>query len=175
MRIFTILIGLFLAAGGFYLFLTPVSTFYSIGWFIGVLLLVTGINIIVDHFILKKNGIKGAGDLIGGALTILLAVLIIYSQFARLALDSFIIVAFGAWVFISGIIRIFVSMQHKKSGEKVWIWIFILGVISVFLGIYGFVNPAMFKMAIGMMVGFFITMQGINMIGLGISLGGKKS
>ena len=171
MRIFTIIMGIFLTIGGFYVFTAPVNAFFSIIWIFGILLMITGINIIIDHFAMKKSGMKGYWDLVGGILTIILSLFILYGHFAQIALQGFIIFVFGAWVLISGIIRIFVSLQHKKNGERIWIWIMIMGILSVVLGVYGFVNPVVFKMAIGFMLGFFILMQGINMIGLGISLG----
>ena len=171
MKIITIIMGIFLTIGGFFVFRTPVQTFFSIGWIIGILLLISGINIIMDHFILKKGNVKGHWDLVGGILTILMGFLLLYSQIAEIALNNIILFIFGSWVLISGIIRIVVSFQHRKSGEKIWIWIFIMGVISILLGVYGFVNPMVFKFAIGFMIGFFIMMQGINLIGLGFSIG----
>ena len=171
MRIFTIIIGVFLTIGGFYVFRAPVEAFFSLIWILGILLLITGINIIIDYFMMRKSGIKGVWDLIGGILTILVSLFILYGHFAQLAMSTFIIFVFGGWVIISGIMRIFVSLQHKQNGERIWIWIMIMGIISILLGVYGFINPMVFKMAIGFMLGFMIMMQGINMIGLGISLG----
>lgn len=175
MRILTIVMGLLLTVGGVYSVLTPVSTFASIGWVIGVLLLIAGINIIIDFFTLRKTGMIGIWDLLGGILTIGLSFLILYGQFARIALDAFIIIAFGVWVLVSGILRIVAGLNHRKYGDGIWIWAVLMGILSVLLGIYGFFNPIVFAFAIGWMVGFFIIMQGVNLITLGVALGHDHS
>lgn len=174
MKILTIIMGIILTVGGFYALASPVSTFASIGWVIGVLLLIAGINIIADYFMMRKSKAMGAGDLLGGILTIALSLLILYGQFTRIVLDAFIIIAFGIWVLITGIIRIVAGLNHRKMGDSFWLWIVLLGVLSVILGVYGFFNPMVFAFAIGWMIGFFIIMQGINLMSLGFALS-KKS
>ena len=174
----TIIMGVLLTIGGFFCMLTPFSTFRSVGWIIGVVLLVAGINLIVDYFMHRKNGGVTSWDLLGGILTVVLALFILYRHgYYGNLLDSLIVVLFGVWMLLSGIFRIAGSMQLKKVGVSSWFWILLSGVVSLVLGIYGLVNPYVFKFAIGWMLGFYIIMQGINMLTLGFAIGknGKDS
>lgn len=170
MKIITIIMGFLLIGGGVYSLTAPISTFSAIGWLIGVLLLLAGINIIVDFFAHRKSGTVTSGDLISGILTVGLALFILYGQFARFALDAFIIIAFGIWIILTGLLRIYASMRLKQISEPGWIWIFLFGALSVILGIYGMFNPMVFAFAIGWMIGFFFIMQGINLIGFGFTI-----
>ena len=175
MKIVTILMGVILVIGGFYSIATPIGTFAAIGWVIGILLMVSGINIIVDYFMLRKVKGLGVWDLFGGILTIILSFVVLYGQIARIALDAIIIVLFGIWVLVTGVLRIIASLNHKKNGDSFWIWIMLLGILSIIAGVYGFFNPVVFAFAIGWMIGFLIIMQGINLIGLGFTINTKKT
>lgn len=170
MKILTIIVGVILVIGGFFSIATPLNTFTTLGWVIGILLLIAGINIIVDYFMLRKAKSLGMGDLLVGVLTVALALFVLYGQIARVALDAILIVLFGAWVLIGGIMRIVASLNHKKNGDSFWIWIMLFGILSVIVGVYGFFNPVVFAFAIGWMIGFLIIMQGINLIGLGFTI-----
>ena len=171
MKIFTILMGVLLTIGGFACLITPFSTFASVGWLIAIVLMVVGFNIITGYFISRKTGAMSGWDLVGGILTIALAMFILYGHFARVVLDTFIIAIFAVWVLASGFIRIITGLNMKRMGTKSWIWIVIFGGLSLLMGIYGLFNPYIFKFAIGWMLGFFITMQGINLLGVGFTMG----
>ena len=175
MKIFTIIVGVLLLIAGFYSAVTPVSTFLTIGWLIGVVLLITGISLIIGYFQQRKNANVNAWDLLGGIITTAFALFVLYGQFARMVVDSFIIILFGIWVLVIGLIRIFSGLQLKKLGYSGWIWAIIIGIISVLMGIYGFMNPFVFKFAIGWMIGFILIMSGINILGFAFAMDSKKN
>ena len=175
MKAMTIFMGILLTIGGFFCMLTPLITFRTIGWIIGVVLLVAGINMVADYFAHRKNGGVTSWDLIGGILTILLALFILYRHgYAGNILDELIVILFGVWMLLSGIFRIAGGIQLKKIGESAGLWIVIGGIVSVLLGIYGLVNPYVFKFALGWMLGFYIIMQGVNMLTLAFAMGKNK-
>ena len=171
MKAITIFMGVILTIGGFFCMLAPISTFRTIGWAIGVVLLIAGINLVIDFFThRKRRGVTG-WDLLGGLLTVALALFILYRHgYAGNLLDELIIILFGVWMLFSGIFRIAGGMRLKELGEKSWFWIIISGTVSLVLGIYGLVNPYVFKFAIGWMIGFSIIMQGINMLTLAFAM-----
>lgn len=177
MKVATIVMGILLAIGGFLCALTPIGTFLMIGWVIGFILLVAGINLIVDYFTRRKDRTVTGWELAGGVLTVALALFILYRHgignvpISDRVLNDIILILFGAWMLISGTFRIASAMKLKQLGEKSWGWLLFGGILSIIIGIYGLVNPYAFKFAIGWMIGFSIMMQGINMIMLGASMG----
>ena len=175
MKAMTIFMGVLLTIGGFFCMLTPLSTFRTIGWVIGVVLLIAGINMVADYFGHRKGGGVTSWDLLGGILTIILSLFILYRHgYAGNLLDELIVILFGVWMLLSGMFRIAGGVKLKQLGESSWIWIIIGGVVSVLLGVYGLVNPYVFKFALGWMLGFFIIMQGINMLTLAFAMGNNK-
>jgi len=176
MKIITVIVGIILAAAGIYCFVTPIATFASVGWIIGIVLLIAGINLIINYFTMRRSDNVYAWDLLLGIITILFSLFILYGQFARLALDSFIIILFGVWILVSGISRIVSGMKMKKNRVKnsSWLSAVILGVLSVLAGIYGFVNPMVFALTIGWIIGFVIILNGINLLSFGLSMNSGK-
>ena len=171
MRTPTIVMGALLTLGGIFCLIAPVDTFRMIGWLIGFLLLVAGVNLVVDYFTLRKNGSVNMWDLVGGLFTIILALIILYRHgYARNFLDDFIVVVFGVWMLFSGVFRIASAIQLKKAKESVWFLVLLGGVFALLLGVYGLFNPYVFKFAIGIMIGFFIIMQGLSLLGLGFMM-----
>ena len=176
MKAITIFMGVLLTIGGFFCMLAPISTFRTIGWAIGVVLLIAGINLVIDFFTHRKGrGVTG-WDLLGGLLTVALALFILYRHgYAGNLLDELIIILFGVWMLFSGVFRIAGGMRLKELGEKSWVWIILSGAVSLVLGIYGLINPYVFKFAIGWMIGFFVIMQGINMLTLAFAMNSNTS
>lgn len=173
MKVFTIIWGILLAIGGFFSLLMPFATFRTVGWVIGIVLLISGFNLITDYFIHRKTKKVSKWDLLTGVLTIGVALFIFYGYFARTVLDTVVVVIFAIWILGSGIFRIASGLNLKRSGNKSWVWIMILGIVTLLMGVYGIFNPYIFKFAIGWMIGLFILMQGINMVGLGIVMNRK--
>ena len=172
MKAITIFMGVLLTIGGFFCMLAPISTFRTIGWAIGVVLLIAGINLVIDFFTHRKGKGVTSWDLVGGLLTIALALFILYRHgYQGNLLDILLITLFGVWMLFSGIFRIAGGIKLKQLGESAWLWVIIGGVASLVLGIYGLVNPYVFKFAIGWMIGFFVIMQGINMLTLAFAMG----
>ncbi|MDL2253182.1 DUF308 domain-containing protein [Ruminococcaceae bacterium OttesenSCG-928-I18] len=173
MKVLSIILGILLIVGGFYMMFTPGITFLSVGWLIGFVFLLAGVNAIVDYFVGKRKGTSSVWDLVGGILCGILGVIILVSPYAEFLADTVLIYVFDFWLIIGGIVRIAGSIQMKKAGDRSWIWVLIIAILSVLLGAYALFHIVVSAVAIGWLLGFIVIMSGFNLIGLGTSLGGK--
>lgn len=168
MKILSIVLGVLMIFGGFTMMITPGITFLSVGWLIGFVFILSGINAIVDYLMHRKEGHITQWDLIAGILSAAMGILILSSPYVMILAKGAIIYFFNFWMIISGVLRIIAAVQMRKEGSRHWIWVMILAVLSVALGIYALFNILVMAVAIGWMMGFFVMMSGINLIGLGI-------
>lgn len=172
MKIITIILGVILVIGGIFCMVYPAATFSTLGWLVGILLLISGINAIGNFAGGRKAGAANTWDLVYGILTLILAVIILFSPLAAGITDVVLVYMFAFWMLIGGIIRIGGSVALMRMKNKGWIWMLILGLLMIVLGIYGFFHPLVNAIAMGWMMGFFIIFQGFNLIGVGSTLGG---
>lgn len=172
MKIITIVLGVILVIGGIFCMVYPAATFSTLGWLVGILLLISGVNAVANYVRGRKVGLANVWDLVYGILTLILATVILFSPLAAGITDVILIYMFAFWLLIGGIIRIVGSIALMRLKNRGWIWMIILGLLMVVLGIYSFFHPMVNAIAMGWMMGFFIIFQGFNLIGIGSTLGG---
>jgi uncharacterized membrane protein HdeD (DUF308 family) len=173
-KIITIIIGVLLIIGGIYCFIAPGVTFLTLGWVIGVLLLVSGIETVAACFMAGGTGTT-VWDLLFGVLTILAAVLMLTNGYAQLFTDGVLILAFAFWMTVSGVSRIAAAFRLKGMDAGVWVWTLIFGILSILLGLYSFAHPLITAFAIGFLIGLWLLMYGLNMVAFGAALQGEKA
>ena len=169
MRIVSIIVGIILVIGGISCFASPAATFFSIGFLVGILLLISGINQITSFF--PRSSGSSVWELIGGILTVVVSVLLIISVPAQIITDVALIYIFAAWILISGIIRIFTTAKFKPP---YWGLGVAVGILSIILGVYSFLHPIITAFALGILIGLWVVTYGFSIIMLGIALPGKK-
>ena len=169
MKIASIIVGIILVIGGVFCFVSPVTTFLGIGYFVGILLLLSGINQIASFF--PRSYGSSVWVLIGGILTVAVSILLLVSIPTQILTDVVFIYIFAAWILISGILRIFDSVKYKLS---YWGFSLTMGILSVILGIYSFFHPVITAFALGILIGLWIITSGLSMIMLGFMLPGRE-
>lgn len=170
MKIATIILGVLLLICGIYCLATPGLTFLSIGWVMGILLLLSGINATIAYFQQRKTGGKDIWDLVWGLLTVAISILLISNQLAQFMTDVALVYLFSFWVIASGATRIMVAVKLRKVATSSWIWILVLGILTVVLGIFSLLHPLLTAITLGWLIGAYIIMQGINLIGFGFAV-----
>ncbi len=164
MKVLSIILGVLLIMGGFFLMLTPGATFASMSWVVGFLLLLSGVNSVIDFFMSRKSGKKSGWGLIGGILLGLLGIAVLISPYNGLFTDVVLIFAFDFWLIIGGILRIIASVQLKKAGNASWGWVLAFAILSVVAGLYALFHIVASALAIGILVGVVVLISGFNLI-----------
>ncbi len=170
MRGTTIALGILAIIFGLACVLFPAVAFTSIGWVLGVVLFVIGINLIGDYISARKVRYVSGWDLFGGIVTVIMAVLICGNGFIGFVTEMIIVFAFCAWIVISGLVRMFASLHLKWMGARRWLSGFIFGLLNVLLGALIMFYPAFAGMALGVVIGIAIILQGLGLIAFGASM-----
>ncbi len=163
MKVLTIIMGVLVTIGGFFCMFTPGATFLTLGWLVGILVTVAGINIIAAYVAARKAGASSAWDLVSGILTTVVGLMLIFNNFMQLFTDVMIIYFFAGMLIVTGIFRVVAALKLKKAAQS-WVFILVIGIITVLLGCYSFIHPVFTAVTIGFLMGFWVIQSGINLI-----------
>lgn len=169
MKIVTIILGVLTTLLGGYCIFRPGLAALSLAWLLGIMLVISGINIAINYFA-KKIG--SGWDAFFGILSILSGIVLLSNYYGAFFADTVIVYFIVAFVLISGILRVMGSWKMKKRGLP-WLWSMIFGIISILIAIVAMFHPLMGVALVGYMVAFSIMTQGINTLCLGLSLKNK--
>lgn len=174
MRVISVILGMILVSGGFSMMLTPGITFLSIGWILGFVFIVSGINLVIDYAKNRKDEHINLWDLIAGLLAIVLGVLILISPYVMIVAKVLSVYVFTFWMIASGLLRFISSFQARKNGDRGWIWSLLLSLFTIAIGVYALFNILISALAMGWLLGFYVLLSGMNLISIGFA-SGKQS
>ncbi len=171
-RIVTFILGIFIIMTGMFCLMNPAITYMTLGYIIGINMIVDAIGCIVIWNEKKKQGESDGWMLAGAILSFLFGIALISSNAMQIAVDMMIVYVAAVWLILTGIISVVLSNRlrtfHNAPGSedigKRW-WIpLITGVLLIICGVLGFVSPAGLIVAIGIQMGLTIIVVGVNMI-----------
>ncbi len=163
MKIFRIVIGILFIISGIYAMLTPGATFLSLAWVIGIMLMVSGITHIISYIADRKDNEHTIWYLINGIFSLLIGIIVISNGLLYFVTEFILIYIFAGWITVSGLIQFRVAFLQKKQEQK-WILIFITAIITIIIGITSFFNPVLLALSIGILIGVWMMIAGINLI-----------
>jgi len=175
MRILTIMSGILMLLTGVFCFINPGQTFLAMAFVVGLVMVINGIIHALAYLI--GRGLHNKGDnngwiLTDALITLVLGVLILCNQ---LVVDAAVNMVFGIWVLTSGILRIeaatHINREKKLTNFRTTL---ITGVLTVFVAVFGFINPLVAWLTTVGLLGFFLVMQAVNIIELGINMPHEK-
>ena len=175
MRILTIIGGILMVLTGAFCFSSPGQTFLAFAFVVGLVMVLNGTIHAVAY--LSGRGLHNKGDnngwiLTDALITLLLGILVLCNQ---LVADTAIPMVFGMWVLVTGILRIEAATHiNKEKKHKNFRVTMITGVLTTLIGLFGFINPLVAWLSTTFLLGFFMVMQGINIIELGINMPHEK-
>ena len=140
----------------------------AIGWILGILLFVNGIELVILSLSKEK---KEIGACILGVLEGLAGIILLFSGIQRFITDVMAAYMVGAIILIYGIFQIAAGTKVYKTSKGKGILSIVCGVLSVIVSIISFTHPVLTMISAGYMIAFSVLMQGINMIVLGINFG----
>lgn len=170
MKVLTIIIGILLVIVGFFCLFTPGLTLLSIGWLLGLMLLLAGISIIVDYFAMRRAFAFSGWNLFLGIITAVMGALLLINQPLRMVTDVIAIYMLGVWMLIMGIVRVVEAIQLRKVPGSGWGWLLVLGVIMALVGVYSFLHPMVAAFTLAWLIGIYIIVAGVDLITLGTML-----
>ena len=171
-RILTLLFGIAMIACGIYCLFTPVMTYMTLGYIVGVNMVIDALGGILTWSDRKKAGRADGWTLAGAIASLIFGIGLITSTALQLVVDMTIVYIAAAWLVILGIIRIIHACKlHKVRkaldaeilGRRWWL-ILLIGILMVAGGIFSFVNPTGLIVAIGINFGLNIIVAGANLI-----------
>ena len=175
MRILTIIGGILMVLTGAFCFSSTGQTFLAFAFVVGLVMVLNGTIHAVAY--LSGRGLHNKGDnngwiLTDALITLLLGILVLCNQ---LVADTAIPMVFGMWVLVTGILRIEAATHiNKEKKQKNFRVTMITGVLTTLIGLFGFINPLVAWLSTTFLLGFFMVMQGINIIELGINMPHEK-
>ncbi len=161
---FTI-IGILTIIGGFSMIATPFATFFSIGYAIILLFFIKGVLGIVR----AVNGKCYDKQFYFAILSTILGI-IGFTVPGIAGMNSYIVLYMAAvWLFIHGILTIIaaVNSKNKGAGTVAVILGVMLGVLDLLMCVCSVIYPAMLAFNLGILVGFYFVVSGINMVLIG--------
>ena len=166
-KIITLITGILTVLLGFYAVVRPMRTFLAIGWILGMLLLVNGIELVVLSLSKEKKDIGACILVLEG----LGGIVLLFSGVQRFLTDIMATYLVGGSVLIYGIFQIVAGVKKFKDSKGKGILAIICGVLSIIVSIIAFTHPVLTMFSVGYMIAFSVLMQGINMIVLAVNFG----
>lgn len=156
---------------GIYTIVRPLRTFLSVGWILGFLLLVNGIELVVISLSKEK---KEVGAIVLGVLEAIGGLILLFSGVQRFLTDLTAAYLVGICILIYGIYQIINGTRIYKESKGKGVLGIICGIVSILISLMSFAHPVLTMFSVGYMIAFSILMQGVNMIVLAVSIGKKN-
>ena len=167
--------GLLMVVGGVYCLFTPVTTFLTTGYIVGVIIFCDAIGNIAAWFNAKKYVEISGWYLANAIISLIFGIIIMLSIGMQFAVDMFIVYAVAAWVIMTGISRISMAIRMKQLMNKLpkifnnkkWLGILLFGILMVLFGILCVFKPIVLSSVLGVLIAWFIIFAGASLITLG--------
>lgn len=165
MAVLSIILGILMVIGGISLMCTPLATFLSAGYFLGIMMFIYGIAGIIRAF-QKQSHIL---DTVCSILAVIVGIIAIIRPGSTLMLDGMIVYMAAFWFVLRGALAIALAIK-LKGVSKDWFWGLIIGILSLIAGIYSFAHPMVMALATGILIGLYCVETGLDTIITGVAL-----
>ena len=116
-KIITMITGILTVLLGFYAVVRPMRTFLAIGWILGMLLFVNGIELVILSLSKEKKDIGGC---ILGVLEGLGGIILLFSGVQRFLTDIMATYLVGASILVYGIFQIVTGVKKSNFSNCLW-------------------------------------------------------
>ena len=180
-KILSVLFGIMIIVDGVICLALPGLTFLTLGYMIGVGMLLDGIGRIINWYKMDRGTEQSGWVLTSAIISLTLGAILMGSDAMQLAMDAFIVYMAIAWLIVMGILRISHALRIRRIrnnirdfqfdtpfGRSWWIAL-VFGVLLIVFGIIGMFSPATIIETIGTLIGVSIIIAGANLIHFGTS------
>ena len=173
-KVLSIIIGIIMIACGFYCLFNPGLTYLSVGYVVGLSMIIDAVGRFINWREEKKAGVADGWMLVGAILSAVLGFFVLNSAALQLGIDAFIVYYIAVWLLCYGIIVIVRAWQfrklHKNLDTKMlgthWFITLILGILLCVFGVLSMIKPLVMASTIGLFIGLGIISAGADMITL---------
>lgn len=168
MKTLLCVLGVLMGLCGIVLASTPIVTFWETSYFFVFLLLVYGAASMARGVTKKEYG----GNFLFGILSVVAGLLILFVPGLKFMTSSTIIYLMATWFLLQGAVFLVFGVRGKKTSAetKKWLGNLVMGVFSIILGIYSLIRPVALAFSMGVLIGIYFIISGINLVILGIQL-----
>lgn len=159
--------GILLIIGGVLMIVKPIAATKALTIIVGICFVVSGFF----HFFAYREAdalVPNVGFLmVQGIMDVLIGLMMIFwwESFAMM-----IPVVIGFWMIFTGMMRIPEAFTRKKLGVPGWFWNLLLGILIIVGGFFVFSYPGIATMATLSVLGIYLIVSGISIIGEFFSL-----
>lgn len=156
------LASILMIVAGIVCFCLPVDTTMSVfAYIVGAIVLLIGIVEIVGFFT-TAGFIGGGAFLADGIITTILGIILLANEGVVAGFIPFI---FAMWFIIEGISELSLSISASKYHVPYWWTLLILSILEIVFGFLTFFDPIGGAISMTILVGTFLVVHGISMLG----------
>lgn len=160
-RVLWIAAGILLILAGIFCLLSPSAALSGLALYLGLAMLFSGIVDLVIFASASSRMVGSGWFLVDGILTVLLSLFLLCNQWFTALTLPFL---FGMWLLFSGVSKFANSFELKRLGVRGWGWFTVLGIVLSAVGFFSFLDPLAGLVAITIVVGVFLILQGVASI-----------
>ena len=147
--IISIITSIIFAILGFIMIKNPEGTINVISKVIGLIILLMGIEKIINYLLFNGNGDLFNYDLIYGIIAIIIGVLImVYSS----VFANIVGIVIGIWIAYEAAIKMLLSLKLKNAGVSSWLVMLALSAITLLAGVFIVFNQSSIIVATGIVM-----------------------
>lgn len=174
-KFLVILLGVVLVIGGIFCLFTPITTFLTTGYIVGVFILCDAIANISAWFSIKKYVNISGWYLFGAIVSAIFGILVIVNVRMQFAVDMAIVYIVCAWIIMLAATRIMLALKIKKFNDLLpnafknsrWISLILVGILMIIFAIICMLQPGIMSVILGVLISWTIIFNGVSLITLG--------
>ncbi|AND79188.1 HdeD family acid-resistance protein [Streptococcus pantholopis] len=161
MKWFPLFAGILAILFGFYLFANPLVTVASLGWFLALIVFVSGVTNLLSYLSDSKNS-RSFWELLQSILSIVFGLILLGSS--AFSLSGAVITILAYWVLLSGIFRLTAGIQLRRAGALGGNRLLFSAVFTIVLGLILLGQPILTAALIGRFIAVLFMAIGIQAI-----------
>lgn len=162
-----LILGIVFIGLGLWVFATPIATLLGIAIFFSIGFVFSGVFEIFYSISNRKEMRNWGWHLAGGAMTLLLGLLL----FGRPDLTALVLsISIGFWLLFRSVMYTASSFELKEIGMRNWGWLLILGILGIIFSFILLFNPLLLGLTLVFWIGFGLIVTGIINIVIAFSV-----
>lgn len=176
MKIVGIILGALLVISGVYCIMSPVVTFATLGWVVGLSMVFEGFWSMLTWSNRKRLGFADGWTLCGAIISVIFGAMVLASGYLRFAVDSVLAYMVAFWLIAAGVTRIAASVglhaAHRENEEigSSWFLVLLAGILVLIFGVICLIHPLIAVVSAGTFMGLGIISAGCALIVAGIMM-----
>ena len=181
-KVFLVIFGILMIAGGISCLFTPVSMSMLLGYVVGLSMLFDAVSRFICWWQEKKNGFADGWMLTGAILSAVFGFFILNSAALQFGIDVFIVYYVACWLLLRGIIAIIQAFRMRRLHKSMdtillgtrWYIPLCMGILACIFGILCLFKPLIMASVIGVFIGLGIIFAGADMITIATTPAAKQ-